>query len=104
MCVISETDVEPQDIVVTCEVRCRGEPRYRLWVSDELFTERRWRWGTEYYLEEVIAVRARPGKYTIRYELVPGDRGEIAINNYRIEQGSAIIDQNGSLEINHENT
>ena len=49
-------------------------PVYRLYVNDELMTERSWRW-TDCYLVEELQISAEPGTYTLRYELV--DSGNI---------------------------
>lgn len=61
------------DIVkIACKLDCRWEglaPTYRAWVNDELFTERSWIW-TDCYIDEIFQIRARPGKYKIRFELV----------------------------------
>lgn len=61
------------DIVkIACKLDCRWEgltPTYRAWVNNELFTERSWIW-TENYIEEIFQIKAIPGKYVIRFELV----------------------------------
>jgi len=49
-------------------------PIYRLYVNDELMSERSWRW-TDCYLVEELQISAEPGTYTLRYELV--DRGDV---------------------------
>jgi hypothetical protein len=88
-----------QDIVVECDVRGTDHSRYRVWVNDELFQERRWRWGQDYYLQEVMAIRAEPGRYQIRFETVAGDSGSVRVENFRVVEGPAQIDQQGILEI-----
>lgn len=47
---------------------------YRLYVNDELMSERSWRW-TDCYLVEELQISAEPGTYTLRYELV--DSGDV---------------------------
>ena len=50
---------------VLCDVDCDWEgldPIYRVYVNDELFTERTWRW-TDMYLSEMIPINAEPGEY-----------------------------------------
>jgi hypothetical protein len=62
-------------------------PNYRIYVGNEMFTERTWIWR-EQYLEERLVVNAPPGNYDIRWELVPPAQGKIEVKNVRIEHGS----------------
>lgn len=90
------------DTVVKCNVHCRhkrGQPRYRLWVNDQLFTERTWIWDDNHYLEETIPIYAVPGKYQLRYELVAGDQAELSANHWEVTHGPGRIDTQGNLEI-----
>jgi hypothetical protein len=41
-----------------------------VYVNNELFNERTWVWR-EQYLEEFLQIWAGPGKYELRWELVP---------------------------------
>ena len=93
-------------VMVQCDVCCDTpeQPRYRVWVRDELFAEREWRWGTECYLEEMIGVSGEPGIYPVRVETVPGSAGAITVTRWRVTEGPAQIDQQGNLRIQHENT
>ena len=75
---------------VHCDCAPDQRPIYRLYVGDELFTERTWIWQNV-YLEEVIPVLAEPGDYVIRYELVPGTTAGLNIQNLRVAEGSATI-------------
>ena len=75
---------------VHCDCAVDQRPIYRLYVNDELFTERTWIWENV-YLEEVIPILAEPGDYVIRYELVPGTTAGLNIQNLRIAEGSATI-------------
>jgi hypothetical protein len=48
---------------VVADVDCEWEgwnPVYRVYVNDELFAERTWRW-TDCYLEENLQIRSEPG-------------------------------------------
>jgi hypothetical protein len=92
-----------QFVRVLADVDCEWEglaPTYRLYLNDELFAERTWLW-TEHYLEEVIVVRARPGHYPIRYELVKPEQGRLKVRNVRIgtESDPAVIHDEQILEI-----
>ena len=75
---------------VHCDCAPDQRPIYRLYVNDELFTERTWIWENV-YLEEVIPILAEPGDYVIRYELVPGTTAGLNIQNVRVAEGTATI-------------
>ena len=93
---------QTRDIVIQCNVQCRPQgavTRYRAWVGSELFAERTWQWGDQYYLEETLVIRAEPGQYNIRYELVPGDQGQITANHFRVLEGPASVTPSGLVEI-----
>lgn len=92
-------------VQVLCDVRCDWEglpPIYRLYVNDELFTERTWTWDTDYYLEEMIQIEADPGKYRIHYELVPPHLATLTVDNFRVKHGPGKIKQDGYLRIQDE--
>ena len=79
-----------KEVVVRADVTVTWQgdpPNYRVYVGDELFTERTWIWQ-EQYLEEMLVVNAPPGKYNLRWELVPPAQGKITVTNIRIEHGS----------------
>ena len=78
------------------------EPVYRVYVNDELFTERNWRWEKEYYLEELLQIEAEPGEYTIRYELVPPHLATLEVKNTRIKYGPGAMLDGNILRINDE--
>jgi hypothetical protein len=80
-------------------------PNYRLYVNEELFSERTWIWRDQ-YLEEVIQISAPPGEYKLRRELVPPANGHIEVSNTRIIKGppGAHIVKNTILRIEHEST
>ena len=88
---------------VLADVDCEWEglnPIYRLYVNDELFTERTWRW-TNSYLEEMLQIEAVPGEYTLRWELVPPCLARLKISNVRVDYGPATV-ENNRLKIYHE--
>ena len=70
------------DVAVTWD---GNPPNYRIYVNNEMFTERTWIWKNE-YLEEMLQISAPPGEYKLRWELVPPATGKISVNNVRIEQ------------------
>jgi hypothetical protein len=101
--------MKPEFVTVLTDVYCKWEavsPRYRVYVNDELFSERTWIWR-DAYLEELLQINALPGQYKIRYELVEGfdQEAELRLRNMRVEHGPGrIVDKQGTLEIRHEST
>jgi hypothetical protein len=84
-----------QYVRLLCDVNCEWQgsaPRYRVFVNDELFAEREWRW-TDSALEELIQIQAEPGEYVVRYQLLPHDSAELTATNLRVDYGSADVDQ-----------
>lgn len=89
---------------VLADVNCDWEglpPTYRLFVNDELFVERTWIW-TDHYLEEAIQIEAEPGKYHLRWELVPPHLAKLNVENIRVETGPGKIVKNTYLRIEDE--
>jgi hypothetical protein len=81
------------DVVIQCDVTAKvlDHPfRYRLYVGDELFTERTWTWHGV-YLRENIPILAPAGVYKIRWETVDPEHGRIKIRNYRITGPARMI-------------
>lgn len=78
-------------------------PRYRLFVNDELFTERTWIWP-DCYLEEVLTIVAAPGQYHIYGELVTPSDARLTLTNWRVDHGPGRITSEGRLEIFDANT
>jgi hypothetical protein len=93
-----------QFVRVVSDVFCDWEglaPTYRVFVNDELFAERTWIW-TEDYLEEALHIHAEPGKYHIRYELVPPNLAQLKVQNMRVVHGVGKIKNNELLRIQDE--
>lgn len=90
------------DIQVQYDVDCEwtsAPPRYRLYVNNELFTERTWIWKNQ-YLEETIPINAPAGDYVIRYEIV--GNGRIEASNGKILNGPAEFIANNIVRIRNE--
>jgi hypothetical protein len=86
---------------VLADVHCSWEglnPIYRVYVNDELFAERTWRW-TDSYLEEMLQIEAEPGNYTLRWELVPPHLATLQANNVRVDFGPGNVKNNTLLRI-----
>ena len=89
---------------VLADVHCDWEglnPIYRVYVNNELFAERTWRWTSE-YLEEMLQIEAEPGTYTLRWELVPPCLAELTVQNVRVDFGPGNIKNNTLLRIQDE--
>jgi hypothetical protein len=85
---------------VLADVTCDWEgldPTYRVYVNNELFAERTWRWTTE-YLEETLQIEADPGTYNLRWELVPPHLAQLQVKNIRVDYGPGSI-ENQTLRI-----
>jgi hypothetical protein len=76
-------------------------PVYRLYVNDELFTERTYIW-TDHFLEEIIPIKAPAGEYKIRYELI--GNGELKVTSPNINFGPAKFIDQYTIRIGDENT
>jgi len=77
---------------VLSKVDCEWEglsPTYRLYVNDELFSERTWIW-TDCSLEEALQVEAAPGTYTLRYELVAPHLATLQVGALTVDYGPAV--------------
>jgi hypothetical protein len=80
-------------VQIAADVHCNWEglnPSYRLYVNDELFTERTWIWD-RFYLEELVSIEAEPGDYRLRWELVPPHLAHIDVTNIRVLQGHVLL-------------
>ena len=83
-------------VSVQADVHCEWEglaPIYRVYVNDELFAERTWRW-TDMYLEENLEIEAEPGEYRMRFELVPPHLAHLQVKNIRVGHGPATVENN----------
>lgn len=77
---------------ILSQIDCTWEglnPVYRLYVNDELFSERTWIW-TNSYLEEAVQMSAPAGTYTLRYELVPPHLAQLHIGKLTVDHGPAV--------------
>jgi hypothetical protein len=85
-----------QFVRVLVDVDCEWEglaPTYRLYLDNELFAERTWRW-TDTCLEEMMQVEAEPGEYAIRFELVPPHLAQLQVTNIRVDYGPGTVENN----------
>jgi len=90
-----------QYIRVLCDIHCKPkckEPRYRVYVNNELFTERTWIWENA-YIQEALQIQAPPGKYELRVELVDPKSAILRIKGIRVEEGKAQVHKGDILEV-----
>ena len=76
---------------VLCDVYCDWQgpdPVYRVYVDNELFTERTFSWP-DCFLEEMIQIEAEPGNYEIKYEVVSPGLVQLRTENMRVDFGPA---------------
>lgn len=73
-------------------------PVYRIYVNDELFAEREWRW-TDCYLEEILQIQAVQGRYTVHLEPVGPQIASFRCTNHRVEHGPAVWQDQNTLDI-----
>ena len=89
---------------VLADVDCEWEglnPTYRVFVNDELFAERTWRW-IDHRLEEMLQIEAKPGEYYLRWELVAPHLAQLTVENVRVDFGPGQIFDNKILKVSHE--
>lgn len=85
---------------VTFDLWCQTpelQPVYRVWVADQLFAERQWRWQHA-YLREILQIQAPPERYWVWVESLD-PRARFVTQQYRVEQGAARWIADGDLEI-----
>jgi hypothetical protein len=94
--------VNTKFVKVSFDIDCKWKrgpaPAYRVYVNDELFTERTWIWQG-YYLNEMLQISAAPGEYRVRVEAVQPIGGKFKTRNYRVDHGDAQWRDTNILEI-----
>jgi hypothetical protein len=82
-----------QFVRILSNIDCEWEglsPIYRLYVNDELFSERTWIW-TDSTLEENLQIEAEPGVYTLRYDLLSPNLAQLKVGSLSVEYGPAEV-------------
>ena len=74
-------------------------PMYRIYVNDELFNERTYRWQNE-YITEILQIKAQPGEYNVRIE---NYGGEFTVRSLRCSVGKVKVINNSMFEIIEDN-
>ena len=89
-----------KDILVQVDLHCKWErtpPMYRLYVNDELFSERNYIWQAGEYLRENLVLNAPAGEYKIRIETP--STSSFKLRNLRCTHGEAQIIDNETFRI-----
>lgn len=71
---------------------------YRVYVNDELFTQRRWV-GKGFYLEEMLQINAPPGKYKVSINSTPDSDAEFKASAFRVVYGPGKVNNTGVVDI-----
>jgi hypothetical protein len=94
--------METKFVKILFDLHCDWEgiaPDYRVYVNDELFTERTYRWEDPEYLTEMLQVQAKPGKYRFRLEKIGPQICKFNILDTRVAYGDAKIIDKHTFEI-----
>jgi len=89
-------------VTVKFDVKCKWQgfyPEYRIYVNDELFTERTFKYHDGFYINEMLQIKAKPGVYQIYFEQLAPAPGKFTIGSPYIEQGDAIVLDDTRFEI-----
>lgn len=75
------------DIVFDLYCKHNDHPvRYRVYVDNDLLTERDFVWpGSQYYIEEVCVANLETGKHNIRIENLDPQHGSFTVKNVRVD-------------------
>jgi len=75
-------------------------PGYRVFVNEELFSERTYIW-TDQYLTETLQIEAEPGLYHVRLEYLNAAQAVYSVQNRRTESGPGRWINDSTVEITH---
>ena len=93
------------ETIITVEVHAlqprwidHEQPRSRIYVNDDLITERTWVWDMQIYIEESMCVDLQPGvSHAVRLDLIktkPMDLAQFGLQNLKIN-GLPMSDHGG---------
>ena len=78
-------------ILASFDLHCEWKntpPAYRIYLNNELFTERTWEWR-DAYLKNTLQIQGPSGEYKVRIEPVQPCDAKFWATNHAIEQGPA---------------
>lgn len=74
------------------DIYCNWEgipPVYRIYVNEELFTERTWAWPVTWHLTQILQIQAPPGEYRVEVRPVGPNLAAFECKNFHIGVGPA---------------
>jgi hypothetical protein len=86
--------METKFVKILFDLHCDWEglqPDYRVYVNDELFCERTYRYQNPVYLTEILQIQAKPGTYRITLEKVGPQISTFEVLDTRIVYGPGEI-------------
>lgn len=89
-----------KEVCMEIDVHCqwhKSPPMYRLYVNDEMFTERNYIWQAGEYLRENLLISAPPGEYSVTIE-TPHD-ATFKLRNLRCSHGNVQVIDNTRFRI-----
>jgi hypothetical protein len=90
------TDFTKIEFDLYCEWKT-NPPAYRVYVNDEMFTERTYIWQGGQYLTELLQLSAPAGQYKVRVENLGS--GSFKMRNMRCTVGNASVIDNETFEV-----
>lgn len=78
-------------------------PVYRLYVNDELFTERTYIWNTTQFIQEQLQIMAPVGTYKVRLENLSSHVKDFKFRNLLVTHGNARVIDSKTIEVYNEN-
>lgn len=83
------TCVDTTFVKLNVDLKCQWEglePDYRIYIDDEMFTERTYRWNDPFYLREILQVEAVPNtEYLVQLKPVGPQLADFNFTNPRVE-------------------
>jgi hypothetical protein len=86
--------METKFVKILFDLHCDWEgiaPDYRVYLNNELFAERTYKWENPVYLTEILQVQAVPGIYRFKIEKVGPQMCKFNISDTRVEYGPGEI-------------
>lgn len=74
-------------------------PVYRIYVNDELFTERTWNWPVTWHLTQILQIKAPRGEYSVRIEPMQPCMAKFTCDNFNIVYGPARWIEPGKFKV-----
>ena len=90
------TDFTKIEFDLYCEWKT-NPPAYRVYVNDEMFTERNYIWSGPQYVTEMLQLEAPCGQYKIRIENL--GKGTFKVRGLKCTIGNANIIDNQTFEV-----